>query len=141
MLPGMQSTVGRTAGAGWEIGVSRTLPHPPRAVWRFLTGAEGTALWLGAGARLPDEKGDRYRTADGTGGELRSRHELDRVRLTYWPAGWDHDTTLQVTVTGSGKACTLRFHQERLAGAAERERQREHWRAVLDRVAAALAAG
>jgi hypothetical protein len=33
----------------------------------------------------------------------------------------------------------VRFHQERLADAAEREQQRAHWRAVLDAVVAALA--
>jgi hypothetical protein len=32
----------------------------------------------------------------------------------------------------------LRFHQERLADAAEREQQRAHWQAVLDEVEKAL---
>ena len=33
----------------------------------------------------------------------------------------------------------LRFHQERLADAAEREQQRAHWQAVMDAVETALA--
>lgn len=32
----------------------------------------------------------------------------------------------------------LRFHQERMSGAAERERRRAYWRGVMDAVAAAL---
>jgi hypothetical protein len=35
----------------------------------------------------------------------------------------------------------LRFHQERMADAAERERRRAHWRRVLDAVADALDRG
>ena len=34
----------------------------------------------------------------------------------------------------------VNFHQERLADAEERHRQRAHWRAVLDRIAAELRA-
>jgi hypothetical protein len=38
----------------------------------------------------------------------------------------------------SGDKTVLGFHQEWLADAEERERQREHWRAAMARVAAAL---
>lgn len=56
-------------------------------------------------------------------------------------AGWDHETTVQIVVVpASGQRASVRFHQERLAGADERARQRDHWRAVLDRIDAALEA-
>ncbi|QCW78945.1 SRPBCC domain-containing protein [Streptomyces sp. S6] len=126
--------VGLTQDAGWEIGVSRTLRQPPQAVWEFITGPEGVALWLGAEGPLPTEKGAPYRTADGTEGEIRSYRPGDRVRLTYGPS------TVQVAVTpGSSEGrAVLRFHQERLASAEEREERRTHWKAVMDRVAAEL---
>jgi hypothetical protein len=61
------------------------------------------------------------------------------IRLTMRPDGWDHDTTVQVTVSRSGPDRTvLRFHQEWLADAEERERQRDHWRAVLAAMRSAL---
>ena len=41
---------GLTRGAGWEIGVSRTLPFSPEELWRLVTSPEGLALWLGPGA-------------------------------------------------------------------------------------------
>ncbi|MGQ0840376.1 hypothetical protein [Actinokineospora sp.] len=69
---------------------------------------------------------------------MRGYHEHDRVRLTWRPAGWDHDTTIQVAVSGSGSRTVLRFHQEWLADAEERGRQREHWRKVLADMVAAL---
>jgi uncharacterized protein YndB with AHSA1/START domain len=135
----MTSSAGKTAGAGWNTGVSRTLPYPGAQVWDFLVGRDGVALWLGPGAELPREPGARYETADGTAGEIRSYVEGDRVRLTWRPRDWDHDTTVQVRLSAAGGGTTLRFHQERLSGAEERERQRAYWREVTERVVAALA--
>lgn len=135
----MERVVGKTKDVGFEIGVSRTLDHPPEEVWAFLTGADGLAVWLGQGVALPAERGEPYRTLDGTQGELRSLRPLDRVRLTCRPPGWDHDTTVQVAIRPAGKGRTmLRFHQEWLADAEERERQRDHWRAVMDEMGRAL---
>jgi uncharacterized protein YndB with AHSA1/START domain len=135
----MTSSVGETAGAGWNIGVSRTLPYAAATVWDFLVSGEGVAIWLGPGVELPREAGAAYETADGTAGEIRSFVAGDRVRLTWRPAGWDHDTTVQVRLSGSGAKTTLRFHQEWLSGAEERERQRAYWQDVTERVVAALA--
>ncbi|SHF67133.1 SRPBCC family protein [Streptoalloteichus hindustanus] len=133
----MTHVVGQTRDAGFQIGVSRTLPHPRERVWEFVTSAAGLAVWLGEGARLSADRGAAYRTAEGTVGQVRSLREHDRVRLTWQPADWDHETTVQLTVSGDERT-VLRFHQERLADAAERERQREHWQRVMDAVVAAL---
>ena len=135
----MTSTpVGLTRDAGFEIGVSRTVDLPPDRVWRTLVSDEGVAVWLGAGVQLPTDpaiaKGTPYRTADGTRGEIRSFHSTGRLRLTWQPPGWDHESTVQVTVSSRGGRTVLRFHQERLADPAERARQRAHWRAVMDAV-------
>lgn len=132
---------GLTQDAGWEIGVSGTLPLPSDVVWSFLSGPEGLVLWLGPGATLEGEPGSAYETADGTVGEVRSYRPGDRIRITWRPVGWSHDTTVQVALSparGDSRKTVLRFHQERLASAAERERQRAHWRAVLGSVRAAL---
>lgn len=131
--------VGRTRDAGYQIGVSRTVPYPIDVVWQLLTSPDGIARWLGEGAVLAPGKGTRYETADGTVGEIRSFREHDRIRLTWRPRGWNHDTTVQVAVVAQGGRTMLRFHQEWLADGAERERQREHWREVMASVVAALA--
>jgi len=136
---GMDKVVGQTKDVGFEIGVSRIVPHPIDEVWAFLTGEGGVAIWLGPGAKLPPEKRSTYETDDGTTGEVRGYRERDRVRLTWRPAAWDHDTTMQFTVSPVGSRTLVRFHQEWLADADERERQRAHWRDVMDRVEAALA--
>ncbi|MFF3452845.1 SRPBCC domain-containing protein [Streptomyces sp. NPDC002730] len=126
---------GLTRDAGWEIGVSRTLPLPVSTVWDFIVSPEGVARRLGKGAQLPTGKGESYETGDGIAGEVRSYRPGDRIRLTYGT------TTLQVAVSASGEGKTLlRFHQEHLADAEERERQRAHWKAVMDEITGALAA-
>lgn len=133
-------SVGQTKDAGWQIGVSKTVGRSAEEVWDFLTSAEGVAIWLGEGVTVHPEQGVGYETADGIRGETRSFREMDRIRLTWQPPGWSHDTTLQLAVRaiGPGKAM-LRIHQERLADAAERERQRRHWQGVLAELITALA--
>jgi uncharacterized protein YndB with AHSA1/START domain len=134
----MSPEVGKTADVGWNIGVSRTLPYSAAEVWDFLVSREGVEIWLGPGVDLPREKGEAYETANGTTGEIRSYVEADRVRLTWQPKDWDHSSTVQVRLSGSGAKTTLRFHQEWLSGAEEREEQRTYWEDVTERVVAAL---
>ncbi len=131
----MSKPTGLTRDVGFEIGVSRTVDAPLSDVWDAVVGDEGVRIWLGDGVRLPAGKGTAYETADGTIGEIRSFHPNDRIRLTWRPPGWDHETTVQVTVSGRNGRTVIRFHQERLADPDERARQREHWRSVMDRLA------
>lgn len=130
---------GRTKDAGWQVGVSRTVDHPAERVWEFLTSPAGTDLWLGHGVRLAQAPGSPYETDEGVRGETRSLRSGDRIRLTWQPDDWDHETTVQMVVSPSKAERTrLTFHQERMTGADERERQRRHWRAVMDSITAAL---
>jgi uncharacterized protein YndB with AHSA1/START domain len=128
---------GLTKDVGWNIGVSKTLPYSVPEVWDFVVSPAGIALWLGEGARLAE--GARYETADGTSGEVRSLHENDRVRLTWHPADWSHESTVQVAVSAARAKTVLRFHQERLDSAAEREQQRAYWQQVMAAVVEQLA--
>lgn len=124
---------GLTAHAGWQIGVSRTLPHPPDIVWDHLTDPAGPARWLGPGTTLTFAPGARYRTDAGVTGEIRGYRPGERIRLTYGP------TTVQVTLTpAAGHRTRVRFHQERMSSAAQREQQRAHWQQVMEELAAAL---
>jgi len=132
---------GLTQDAGWEIGVSRTFPVAPEEAWDVLVDGPGLAVWLGEEAEIPDEVGGPYRTADGAEGELRSLRPLDRLRLTWQPPGREgRPTTVQLVVQPAATGTSVRFHQEHLADADERERQRDHWKAALDRLAPLLGA-
>lgn len=125
---------GLTKDAGWQIGVSRVVPHPATTVWDFISSPEGIALWLGPGAVLAPEQGTPYRTAGGVAGEVRGYRPADRIRVTHGT------TTVQVALAraADGARTVLRFHQEHLASAEERERQRTYWQHVMDQVSTAL---
>ena len=123
--------VGQTSGADFQIGVQKTLPVPSGVVWALLTEGAGRDCWLGRTGPLEFRKGERYETADGYRGEIRSCVPGERVRLT-----WDHPalaqtSTLQIYLAPSGERTSVRFHQERLSSLDERELMREHWREVL----------
>ena len=82
---------GLTKDAGWQVGVSRTLPIEVAAAWDYLLSPAGLAHWLGDGVPTPLEKGITYKTTDGTTGQIRSLHPRDRVRLTWRPPGRRQD--------------------------------------------------
>ena len=130
--------VGETKDAGWQIGVSKTIPYPLDQVWALMSSPDGIALWLGPGATLGREKGSAYETDDGITGEVRGYHERDRIRITRLGKHADHETTMQFTVVALDDRTTLTFHEERLADADERERRRTHWQGVLASVLAEL---
>ena len=100
--------VGKTKDAGWQVGVSRTVPLSPEEAWARI---EDTATWLGVEAD-----------------DVRSFRPLDRIRV-----GWN-GTIVQVALSEARTGTKVTFHQERMADADERERQREHWRGVLDQI-------
>jgi len=133
----MNNTTGLTKDVGWELGVRRTVDAPVDEVWEYIV-VDGVATWLGD-TTLGLHKGDAYETVDGTRGEIRSRTDELRLRITWQPDDWDHDSTFQVTLTPAGGGTTIGLHHERLASEAERAQMLEHWTAVMDRVVAELA--
>ncbi|MES9512061.1 hypothetical protein ABWJ92_37715 [Streptomyces sp. NPDC000609] len=109
--------------------------HEPAdlTVWDFISSPEGIALWLGPGTVLAPEHDTPYRTAEGVAGEVRGYRPSDRIRVTYGT------TTVQVALApaADGARTVLRLHQEHLASAEERERQRAYWQDVMDQVSTA----
>lgn len=125
----MNDTTGLTKDAGWELGVRQTVPAPLDTVWAYLLG-DGLPVWLGEIDALPIEKGAAYETRDGVRGTIRSYTDGLRVRLTWQPEDWPHDSTLQVTVKETAGGTTVGFHHDRLADREERKLMLGHWKNV-----------
>jgi uncharacterized protein YndB with AHSA1/START domain len=115
-----------------ELGLRRDVDASVDEVWEYFV-VDGLATWLGD-TTLGLHKGDTYLTADGVAGEILSRTDQLRLRVTWQPDDWDHDSTLQVTLMPSGSGTTIGFHHERLATAAEKDRMLAHWNTVLDEI-------
>lgn len=128
--------VGLTKDAGWEVGVRKTVAVPLPAVWEYLV-SDGLALWLG-NTKFDLEKGFRYQTDDGVRGEVRTVTPGRKLRLTWQPDDWPHDTLLQVTVKEAATGTTIGFHHEQLADREERHMMLGHWKNVVDELARAV---
>jgi uncharacterized protein YndB with AHSA1/START domain len=123
---------GKTKDAGWEVGVRTTVDAPLDRVWAFLLG-DGLPLWLG-NTKLTLEKGAPYATDDDISGTVLSYTEGLRIRLTWQPGEWNHDSMLQLTARSAATGTpgtTIEFHQERLSGRDERKIMLGHWKDVL----------
>jgi uncharacterized protein YndB with AHSA1/START domain len=134
----MPTPTGQTKDAGWEVGVRKTVDAPLDTVWKFLLGG-GLPIWLG-NATLVLEKGARYETDDDIKGTVLSYTEGLRIRLSWQPGEWNHDSTLQLTVKEAATGTTIAFHQERLSGREERKIMLGHWKDVVQQLDDAIAA-
>lgn len=128
---------GKTKDAGWEVGVRTTVNAPLDTVWTFLLGP-GLPIWLG-NTTLVLEKGAPYETDDDIKGTVLSYTEALRIRLSWQPGEWNHDSTLQLTVKEAATGTTIAFHQERLSGREERKIMLGHWKDVVQQLDDAIA--
>lgn len=134
-----RTQVGKTKDAGWQIGVSRTIPVDLDTAWAYLTSPRGIDTWLGSGVDTPLSTGQSYETDGGTTGQVRSVRDRDRVRLTWQPVDRPDAATIQIALSQNKTGCAFRFHTERLYDSDEREYMRGHWQHVADEIAADLA--
>ena len=135
----MSDPTGQAKDAGWEVKVRQTVSATLPVVWEFLLG-DGLPLWLGE-ATLPHVTGGSYRTTDGVAGDVRAYTENARLRVTWRPDDWPHDTTLQVSVKEAVGGTTIGIHHEHLADREERRMMLGHWKNVASHLAAAFDPG
>ncbi len=133
-----QDTTGLTKDAGWETGVRATVAATVPTTWAYLMG-DGLPLWLGEIAALPTEKGATFATKDGVRGTIRSFAADYRVRLSWQPEDWPHDSTLQLTVKQVATGTSIAFHHDRLADRDERRMMLGHWKNVAGAISAHFA--
>ena len=133
----MRNSAAPVDKSGWDVGVRQTIDAPLDTVWAFLLGA-GLPIWLGH-TTLTLEKDARYATDDDIFGHVISVSPKTRLRMTWQPGEWDHDSTLHVTLKKAERGTTLGFEQERLASREERKIMLGHWKDVLARLDDALA--
>jgi uncharacterized protein YndB with AHSA1/START domain len=125
---------GQTVGAGFQIGVQKALPVSQKEAWRLVT-KTGRNLWLGESADVRFTKGATYTTKEGARGEVRSVVPGEKLRLTWQPRSFAKPSTVQISLScprNTSRKTRIHFHQEKLAGAREREAMRKRWRHVLE---------
>jgi uncharacterized protein YndB with AHSA1/START domain len=124
--------------AGFEVGVRKVVDAPKNKVWAFVIGA-GLPIWLG-NTTLTLEKNAAYETDDDIRGTVLTFTEGSRIRLTWQPGEWNHDSMLQLTLKDAEGGTTIAFQQEKLSGREERKIMLGHWKDVVQQLDDALAA-
>ncbi len=133
-----RSPVGKTKSQGWEVGIRRTFSVSAGRAWELLMTPPGLGYWLGNAPNFKPEPGAAFTTTEGTTGFVVSIQEGASaraggalLRLRWQPPDWPGPSTLQLRVIPTGSKATIAFHQERLAGPAQRAQLRKHWAQVL----------
>jgi hypothetical protein len=121
-------TLGRTKGAGFEVGIRRTYDLSPAQAWTLLTSPSGCELLTGRRRALrPDGPGDSW---DGAPVEysLTTFASGSHFRMRWRLHDWAEPSILQVRVlpAASGR-CAVAVHQEQLGDAAAREAMLARW--------------
>lgn len=67
-----EKIVGLTAGAGFQIGVRRTIALSQEKTWELLISPQGRKLWLGETPTIMFEKGQAFCSKEGVNGVFAS---------------------------------------------------------------------
>ncbi|GAB2465220.1 SRPBCC domain-containing protein [Conyzicola lurida] len=111
-----------------------TVDTPLPVVWQFLV-SRGIPIWLGTG-EFRGVKGFKYTMADGVAGEVLVYTEGSKIRVTWRPDDWPHDTVLMLSVKEVEAGTTIAIHHEQLADRDERRMMLGHWKNVVADLAA-----
>jgi uncharacterized protein YndB with AHSA1/START domain len=118
------------------------VPGSPASVWDFLLG-DGLTIWLGE-TTLVLEKDAKWQTDDDISGRIQLYTAGNRLRTTWQPGEWDHDSTLTLTVKAASSdnraepGTTIAIQHERLSGRDERRVMLGHWKTVIGQLEDAL---
>ncbi len=117
--------------------VQRSVSQPVKEVWRLLVTPTGAEALLGEGGSLGD-KGDSWRSNDGTYGVVRSYHPLEQIRFS-WHAEPDAPKSLVDLhlVEQSEDSTVVEIRHEHIPGGWDVDAITQHWESALERIAAA----
>jgi|GEM_PF-3640264 len=129
--------LGEASGAGFEFGISRTMPASPEEAWAFLTTGPGLEAWAGVGVEVELKKGASQQM-HGKRIEVRGLTPGVRLRLAKTAPGIPQRTfQMSVTPAPDGR-CSVRFHEERLPGVAARRKAERKWNEIMDEIGVML---
>ena len=130
---------GQTADAGFQVGVSKTLPVSAEKIWDFLTSPAGFGIVTG---EIIDPK--KIREAERTGKtgiqyKITTLKPCSHLRMRWRLPDWKDYSILQVRVSEKGNGKTvLIFHQEKLADSVMQKEMKRYWKEQFTKLSALL---
>ncbi|MDR2974875.1 MAG: SRPBCC domain-containing protein [Propionibacteriaceae bacterium] len=114
--------------------VSRVVDHPVKKVWGVLLTPEGQSALLGEGALLGD-KGDTWKSVDGTWGVTRSYHPCEEIRFSWHKDDDSPKTWVDVTLTELSPTQTkITISHDHAGVDFDVVKLTAHWKAALSRI-------
>ena len=115
--------------------VQRSVSQPVKEVWRLLATPAGPEAPLGEGGVLRD-KGDTWRSSNGTFGVVRSYHPLEQIRFSCHADGDAPKSLVDLHLMKQGDDATVvEIRHEHIPGGWDTDAITQHWEDALDRIA------
>ena len=116
--------------------VSRPVSQSVKQIWKSIASREGSQALLGPGGVLGD-KGEDWRSEDGTFGVIRSYHPLEEVRFTWHAAENAPKTVVQVTLQPADDGgSVVEVRHEQVPAYFDRAALARRWETFLDTIVA-----
>jgi len=116
--------------------VKRSVSQPVKQVWKSLASHAGAEALLGPGGELGD-KGEDWRSVDGTYGVIRSYHPLEEVRFTWYAADNAPKTMVLVTMAASEDGgSVIEVRHDQVPAYFDKSALAARWEAFLDKLVA-----
>jgi hypothetical protein len=133
----METPVGLTKDAGFQIGVRKTIDYPFDKVWIFFFSDEGVKICLG---NLITEVGIKkpYHTEEGIEGTINLFKLHSHIRLTWKRKDWENFSMLQIRIIRAKNKTTISFHQDKMLDEQQREEMKMYWEEKIDRIEKSL---
>lgn len=118
-----------------SVRVTRVVDQPLASVWDVLMKPHGSAALLGEGGELGN-KGEDWRSTDGTYGITRSFHPREQIRFSWHASEGAPRTLVDLHIRpADGDATELELVHDHLPDDADHAALEERWSAALDRIA------
>lgn len=116
-----------------SVKVTRRVARPLDSVWGALMKPHGAAALLGEGGELGN-KGEDWRSADGTYGVTRSFHPKEQIRFSWHASEGAPRTLVDLHLRDHGSETELELVHEHLPDDANVDDLTRRWEDALDRI-------
>lgn len=121
----------------YSLTATKSMSCDRKTLWKLISSAEGIAIWLRPLSPLSLKKGESFEAEGGVFGEIRTLKVGERLRLRWQDTDWEKPSVLQIyCVQQKNGKSILVFSQEKLKDGRTNLQMREHWRKVLNELAA-----
>ncbi|MDR1791216.1 MAG: SRPBCC domain-containing protein [Propionibacteriaceae bacterium] len=117
------------------VSVSRVVSTSLKETWKLLNTQAGNEALLGKGGVVGD-KGDSWRSEEGTFGVIRSYHPLEQIRFYWYAAEGAPKTVVDVLIAPEGEGTRITINHERVPAYFDTAKIASRWENAIDTIIA-----